>query len=73
MKEVIKKLENVLSKVAGVEIDLTYARTNMVTLAWEGENVEVLNRLQEYFNGTLFDYEYEYDAECEMSVCCLNF
>ena len=45
MKEAIKKLENVLSKVAGVEIDLTYARTNMVTLAWEGENVEVLNRL----------------------------
>lgn len=71
MKEAIKKLENVLSKVAGVEIDLTYARTNMVTLAWEGEDVEVFNRLQEYFKGVLFDYEY--DAECEMSVCCLNF
>lgn len=71
MKEEIKKIENVLSKVAGVEIDLTYARTNMVTLAWEGEDVEVFNRLQEYFNGVLFDYEY--DVECEMSVCCLNF
>lgn len=34
MKEAIKKLENVLSKVTGVEIDLTLARTNMVTLAW---------------------------------------
>ena len=73
MKEAIKKIENVLSKVAGVEIDLTYARTNMVTLAWEGEDedVEVFNRLQKYFDGKLFDYEY--DAECEMSVCCLNF
>ena len=71
MKEAIKKIENVLSKVAGVEIDLTYARTNMVTLAWEGEDVEVFNRLQEYFKGVLFDYEY--DSECEMSVCCLNF
>lgn len=71
MKEEIKKIENVLSKVAGVEIDLTYARTNMVTLAWEGEDVEVFNRLQEYFKGVLFDYKY--DAEYEMSVCCLNF
>lgn len=71
MKEAIKKLENVLSKVAGTEIDLAYARANMVTLAWEGENVEVFNRLQKYFEGKLFDYEYV--AECEMSVCCLNF
>lgn len=29
----IKTLEKTLSKVAGTEIDLTYARTNMVTLA----------------------------------------
>lgn len=67
----IKMLEKTLSQVTGTEIDLTYARTNMVTLAWEGENVEVFNRLQKYFEGKLFDYEY--DAECEMSVCCLNF
>ena len=74
MTEVTKRtkmLEKTLSQVAGTEIDLTYARTNMVTLAWEGENVEVFNRLQKYFEGKLFDYEY--DAECEMSVCCLNF
>lgn len=71
MKGTIKKLENVLSKVAGVEIDLTLARTNMVTLAWDGEGIEVFNRLQKYFEGKLFDYEY--DAECDMSVCCLNF
>lgn len=71
MKETIKKLENVLSKVAGTKIDLTYARTNPVTLAWDGEDVEVFNRLQKYFEGKLFDYEY--DAECDMSICCLNF
>ena len=70
MKEAIKKLENVLSKVAGVEIDLTLARTNMVTLAWDSDDKEVFNRLQKYFEGKLFGYEY--DAECDMSVCCLN-
>ena len=47
----IKMLEKTLSKVAGTEIDLTYARTHMVTLAWDGENVEVFNRLQKFFEG----------------------
>lgn len=70
MKTKIEALEKTLSKVAGVEIDLTFARTNMVTLAWDGEDIEVFNRLQRYFEGKLFDYEY--DAECDMSVCCLN-
>lgn len=70
MKTKIEALEKNLSKVAGVEIDLTFARTNMVTLAWDGEDIEVFNRLQEYFKGILFGYEY--DEECEMSVCCLS-
>ena len=73
MDEVTKRtkmLEKTLSKVAGTEIDLTCARTNLVTLAWDGEDIEVFNRLQKFFEGKLFDYEY--DAECEMSVCCLN-
>ena len=70
MKTKIEALEKNLSKVAGVEIDLTFARTNMVTLAWDGEDIEVFNRLQEYFKGILF--RYEYDEECEMSVCCLS-
>lgn len=70
MKTKIEALEKTLPKVAGIEIDLTFARTNMVTLAWDGEDKEVFNRLQKYFEGKLFGYEY--DAECDMSVCCLN-
>ena len=70
MKTKIEALEKNLSKVAGVEIDLTFARTNMVALAWDGEDIEVFNRLQKYFKGILFGYEY--DEECEMSVCCLS-
>ena len=70
MKNQIKNFENVLSKVSGAEIDLTFARTNMVTLVWDGDDKEVFNRLQKYFEGKLFGYEY--DAECDMSVCCLN-
>lgn len=65
-----KALETALAKVAGVNIEITFARTNLVTLAWDGEDIEVFNRLQKFFDGKLFDYEY--DEECEMSVCCLN-
>lgn len=66
----IKGLEKTISKVAGTQIDLTYARTNMVTLAWDGEDIEVFNRLQKFLDGKLFGYGY--DEECEMSVCCLS-
>ena len=45
MKTKIEALEKTLSKVAGIEIDLTFARTYMVTLAWDGEDKEVFNRL----------------------------
>lgn len=70
MKTKIEALEKNLSKVAGVNIEITFARTNMVTLAWDGEDIEVFNRLQKFLDGKLFNYEY--DEECEMSVCCLS-
>lgn len=70
MKTKIEALEKNLSKVAGVNIEITFARTNMVTLAWDGEDIEVFNRLQKYFKGVLFGYDY--DEECDMSVCCLS-
>ena len=64
-------LENTLSKVASVNVEITFARTNMITIAWDEENKSAFERLQNYFKGKLFDYEY--DEECDMSVCCLNF
>ena len=65
-----KVLEDNLKKVAGVSVEITFARTNMVTIAWDGKNDSAFEKLQSYFNGILF--EYEYDEECDMSVCCLN-
>lgn len=64
-------LENTLSKVAKVSVEITFARTNMITIAWDEENKSAFERLQNYFKGKLFGYEY--DEECDMSVCCLNF
>lgn len=64
-------LENTLSKIASVNVEITFARTNMITIAWDKENKSAFERLQNYFKGKLFDYEY--DEECDMSVCCLNF
>ena len=60
-------LENTLSKVAKVNVEITFARVNMITIAWDEENK---SGLQNYFKGKLFGYEY--DEECDMSVCCLN-
>lgn len=65
-----KVLEDNLKKVAGVSVEITFARTNMVTIAWDGKNDSAFEKLQSYFKGILF--EYEYDEECDMSVCCLN-
>ena len=65
-----KVLEYNLSKVAGVSVEITFARTNMVTIAWDNKDDSAFNRLQTSFKGKLFDYEY--DEECDMSVCCLN-
>lgn len=65
-----KVLESNLAKVAMVDVEITFARVNMVTIAWYKEDESVFNRLQKYFKGKLFGYEY--DEECDMSVCCLN-
>lgn len=63
-------LQKTLSKVAGVDVEITFARKNLVTLFWEGRMEEAFDRLQKYFNGIL--YGYEYDEECDASVCLLN-
>ena len=70
IKERKSYLENILSKVAGISVEITFARTNMVTICWDGENECAFGKLQKYFNGKLFNYEF--DEECELSVCCLN-
>lgn len=63
-------LENTLSKAAKVGAEITFARANMITIAWDEENKSAFERLQNHFKGKLFGYEY--DEECDMSVCCLN-
>lgn len=63
-------LENQLSKIAGVNVEITFARTNMITICWEGENKNAFDKLNQFFCGKLYDYEF--DEECDYSVCCLN-
>lgn len=63
-------LENQLSRTAGVNVEITFARKNMVTICWDGENESAFEKLNKFFCGKLYDYEY--DEECDFSVCCLN-
>ena len=53
-----KVLEDNLTKVAGVSVEITFARTNMVTIAWDGKNDSAFKKLQSYFKGILFEYEF---------------
>ena len=39
-----KVLEYNLSKVAGVSVEITFARTNMVTIAWDNKDDSAFNR-----------------------------
>lgn len=39
-------LENTLSKVAKVSVEITFARANMITIAWDEENKSAFERLQ---------------------------
>ena len=65
-----KVLEDNLTKVSGVSIWISFARTNMVAIAWYSKNDSAFEKLQSYFNGILFDYDYNED--CDTSVCYLN-
>lgn len=65
-----RMLEATLSRVAGIQVEVTFARTNMVTICWDGDIKPAFERLQRYFKGKL--YGYEFDEECDLSVCCLN-
>lgn len=47
-------LENTLSKVAKVSVEITFARANMITISWDEENKSAFERLQNYFKGKLF-------------------
>lgn len=62
--------ENTLPKVAKVGVEITFARVNMITIAWDEENKSAFERLQDCFKGKLSGYEY--DEECDMPACCLN-
>jgi hypothetical protein len=63
-------VEMTLSVVAGIAVEITFARKNLVTISWVGENENAFIKLQKYFKGVLHDYEY--DKEIDFSICELT-
>lgn len=57
-------LENTLSKVAKVSVEITFARANMITIAWDEENKSAFERLQNYFKGKLLATNTTRNAIC---------
>lgn len=63
-------VEMTLSVVAGIKVEIAFARTDLVTISWIGENENAYSKLQKYFKGALHDYEY--DKEIDFSICELT-
>lgn len=57
-------LENTLSKVAKVSVEITFARVNMITISWDEENKSAFERLQNYFKGKLLTTNTTRNAIC---------
>lgn len=57
-------LENTLSKVAKVSVEITFARANMITISWDEENKSAFERLQNYFKGKLLATNTTRNAIC---------
>lgn len=64
VKAIKKNLESVLSKVAGIEVEITFARTNMVTICWDGENETAFEKLQKYLTVSYTDMNMTQNVNC---------
>ena len=65
-------LENKLSQIAGVKIEITIRGEQAFTFSFEGQNVSAENAIKKYFNNSTPDPLSGYDQECELTVLFYN-
>lgn len=58
------KLATTLSKIAGVEVEITVTGLSSFTFSYEGESKMAFIKIDQYFKGQL-RLEYNYDADCD--------
>lgn len=65
-----KELENNMSKVAGLAVEVTIRDKKSFTFSFEGENEVAAKKIQDYFAPV--SLEYDYDEECDFTCLYMN-
>ena len=65
-----ESIENTLSTISGVEVEVNITRKNCITLSFEGKNEVAAKKIQDYFAPK--QLEYDYDEECDFTCLYMN-
>lgn len=66
----VQVLEDTLSHIAGVPVEITIRALDKFTFTFDGRNDKAMSKLQAFFLGKLTDCGY--DRECNMSYAYLD-
>ena len=65
-----QELENNMSKVAGLAVEVTIRDKKSFTFSFEGKNEVAAKKIQDYFAPVTL--EYDYDEECDFTCLYMN-
>lgn len=65
-----QELENNMTKVAGVPVEITIRGKKSFTFSFEGKNEVAAQKIQKYF--TPVTLEYDYDEGCDLTCLYMN-
>lgn len=65
-----QELENNMTQVAGVPVEITVRGKKAFTFSFEGKNETAAKKIQQYFAPV--HLEYDYDEECDLTCLYMN-
>ncbi len=65
-----QELENNMTKVAAIPVEITVRGKRSFTFSFEGKNEMAAKKIQQYFAPVLL--EYDYDEECDLTCLYMN-
>ena len=65
-----QELENNMTKVVGVPVEITIRDKKSFTFSFEGEDEVAAQKIQKYFAPVTL--EYDYDEECDLTCLYMN-
>lgn len=65
-----QELENNMTKVAGIPVEITVRGKKSFTFSFEGKNEMAVKKIQQYFASV--SLEYDYDEECDYTCLYMN-